>query len=157
MKLTDIKKSIVLVCGKLCSGKGHFCATNYPDYHQLTVSSVVKSLAPVTGRSELSQTKALDQEIASALIAEINKHGKVIVDGIRQLSIIQRLQQEFGEQIEDVIWLEVPTDTLRARFDARRASKDDMDFDSAIASDEQLGLSDVEKYVKASGTVLNHH
>lgn len=154
MKLTDIKKQIILVCGKICSGKGYYCKNTYPDYRQITVSDVVRSIAKTNIRSELGQTKNLDQLIADAIIEEINKHDKVIVDGIRQISIMKRLQQEFGNQIVDIIWLDVPEETLRTRFNTRNAAKDDMDFDKAIASDNELGLSDVEQYVRSSGKVI---
>jgi predicted kinase len=156
MKLKDLNRQIVIVCGKLCSGKGHYCASIYPDYHQVTVSSVVKSLANVKTRSEMGQTQHLDQQIADALIGEINKHNKVIVDGIRQPSIIHRLQQEYGSQIKDIIWLDVPEETLRTRFNRRAATKDDMDFDRALDSDVKLGLNDTEQHIRKVGRVVQH-
>jgi predicted kinase len=156
MKLTDIKRQIVIVCGKLCSGKGHFCSTAFPNYHHISVSSVVKGLAKTAVRSELGQTSHLDQQIADELIKEIKKYPNVIVDGIRQKSIIERLQQEFGRQIVDTIWLEVPEDTLRARFNKRVDAKDDLGFERALASDAALGLTDVEQLVKRTGRIVNH-
>jgi dephospho-CoA kinase len=155
MKLSDLKKQIVIVCGKICSGKGHFCANQFPGYYQVTVSDVVKQLAKTQVRSELSDTKSLDMAIADVLIEEINKHDKVVVDGIRQRSIIERLVQAFGSQIQDIIWLDVPEETLRQRFEQRGASKDDLKFDVALQRDNELGLSDVEQYIKQHGKSIS--
>lgn len=154
MKLTDLQRKIIIVCGKICSGKGYYCANKFPDYHQVTVSDVVKRIAKTDVRSELGKTADMDQLIADALIEEIKKHNKVIVDGARQISIIKRLQQAFGSQIEDIIWLDVPEETLRTRFTQRQAKKDDITFDDAVSSDNKLGLGDVEQYIRQSGRVI---
>lgn len=155
MKLNDITRQIVLVSGKICSGKGHYCATRFPEYKQITVSDVVRSIANVASRSELSKTIALDQQIADKLIEEISKYQLVIVDGIRQLSILKRLQQHFGSQIEDIIWLDVPEETLRQRFAGRQHNKDDMSFDDSLNKDQEMGLGDVEQYMRSSGRTVN--
>jgi predicted kinase len=156
MRLKDLNRQIILVSGNLCSGKGHFCQSQYPEYTPISVSDIVKSLAQTDTRSELTKTKSLDALIADKLIDEISKHSKVIVDGIRQVSIIKTLQQHFGSQIKDMIWLDVPTDTLRQRFEQRKRSQDDLSFDAALAADNELGVGEVEHYLKSSGKVIKY-
>lgn len=155
MKLNEITNhEIILLCGNLSSGKGHYIRQNYPDYKQISVSSVVKTLTNMKTRSELSTTAHLDMGILKVLIEQIKHHPKVVVDGIRQLSILNGLQKEFGDQIKEVIWLEVPMHELKRRFEARQARKDDLPFEQAIKSDQDLGISDVERYIKKNHKVI---
>lgn len=156
MKLTEIlnSKQIVLVCGNLASGKGHYAATYFPNYNIISVSSIVKSLTKFKTRSELSTTKSLDHQIADELINTIEPLDKVVIDGIRQLSILKRLQEHFGSDIKDIIWLDVPEQTLKQRFEKRNSGKDDMSFDEALQSDKELGIGDVEDYIRKNHRVI---
>lgn len=159
MKLYEItqQREIVLVSGNLCSGKTEFCRANYPDYKRITVSDIVKSLSNETERSELGKTAHLDSQIAKALANEISKHDKVIVDGIRQLSIVKMLENYFGADIKKVIWLDVPEDVRRQRFEKRGAAKDNMDFDTSMKSDQGLGIDHVEKYFRNKGETQSNN
>lgn len=156
MKLSEITntRQIVLVCGNLSSGKGHFIKQHYANYEHLSVSSIVKTLTNATTRSELGSTAHLDKGILGVLIERIKHFDKIVVDGIRQLSILRGLEDEFRDQIKDIIWLEVPMNKLRARFEMRQAKKDDLPFDQAIKSDQELGIGDVERYIKRNHKVI---
>lgn len=157
MKLDEIAKQkfIVLVCGQLCSGKGHFCQTKYPDFYRIEISSVVKSLSKATDRLELSKTAYLDIKIIDRLIEIINHHDKVIVDGIRQPSILHALERHYGDQIKDVIWLDVPEDVRRSRYEQRASDKDKRQtFDQAIEGDKNLGIDKVEEYIRQKHRVV---
>lgn len=158
MKLLEVltPKQIILVCGNLCSGKGHYCKTKYPDYHAISVSGIVKSLTQSSERSELTKTAYLDKRILECLGDQIQPFDKVIIDGIRQMTIIKGLEQKYGDQIKDIVWLEVPIDTLKTRFENRAAKKDDLPFEKALQADRDLGVSDVETYIKAKHTVVPH-
>lgn len=166
MKLTEVtkdeydsfaeNKKIVLVSGNLCSGKGHFCKNAYPDYEHIVVSDIVRSLMQSSDRSKLQDSKHLDERIAAILSDLIYPHEKVVVDGIRQVSIIDALKQRWGDKIEDIIWLDVPTDVLRSRFDNRASAKDNISFDDAMARDEQLGIRDVENYIRTNHRVVSN-
>lgn len=155
MKLADISahRDIVLVSGRLCSGKGHFCTVNYPNHYHLPVSTVVKTLANTQVRSELNKTADLDKQIVQELVRQINDHPKIVIDGIRQISIIKALQQQFGDDIKDIIWLDVPDSVRRERFFARSSTKDDVSFDQASLGDEALGINDVENHARRVGRV----
>ena len=159
MKLSDLHPSrdIVLVSGRLCSGKGHYCTANYPDHYHLPVSSAVKQLANTQVRSELARTADMDQLIVQELVHQINAHPKIVIDGIRQPSIIKALQDRFGKQVSDVIWLDVPEDVRKQRFSARADAKDDASFDAASRGDEDLGISDVERHIRTIGRVVPNH
>ncbi len=157
MLLTEITQQheIILVCGNLCSGKGHFCQAKYPDFYRIEISSVVKSLSKATDRLDLSQTAYLDIKIIERLIELISAHNKVIVDGIRQPSILQALERHYGDQIKDVIWLDVPEDIRRKRYEERASDKDKRQtFDQAMQGDIGLGIDKLEQYIKQKHRTL---
>jgi predicted kinase len=155
MKLTEIvqNREIILVCGNIACGKGTYCTKKYPGFAHITVSDIVKQLSKQTERSELGKTAYLDLKIIQALIEKINQHDKVVVDGIRQVSILHALENHYQQQIKKVIWLDVPEDVRKQRFAGRKDRKDNLDYDVAMASDRQLGIGDVESYIRGKHTV----
>jgi predicted kinase len=156
MKLNEIleNQEIIIVCGNLCSGKGHFIKEHYSDYLNVSVSQIVKKLSGFDKRSDLTTTAKLDNEIIHHLIKEIDDNPKVIVDGIRQLSILFALEKHYGSKIKDVIWLDVPEKVRRERFSKRKAGKDDQDFEKATQGDLALGIDDVETHIRGHYNVV---
>lgn len=149
-------KQIIILCGNIASGKGHYALTYFPDAEIISVSSVVKELTNFRKRSDLSTTANLDNAIANLLIERILNSSKeqVVVDGIRQITIMEKLERYFKEQVKDIIWLDVPEQTLRSRFEKRNAGKDDMSFKKALQSDKELGIGDVESYIRKNHRVI---
>lgn len=148
---------ITLVFGRLCSGKGTFCQQYTKNgYAHFTTSDFVKKVSGKQTRSGLSTTADLDQRIADEMIDTIDGLDLVIIDGIRQVSIVQRILNHFGEDEVDLVWLEVPADIRRERFDKRAATKDDISFEDAEAGDSKLGLDDVEATFKPKSRVVNY-
>ena len=161
MKLIQVieqinQKQIILVSGKIASGKGYFISKKYPKYNVIVVSDIVKQLVGSSNRSKLTNTQSLDKQISDSLISKIKPLDKVVVDGIRQLSIIKAIVNKFGEQSVNLIWLDVPNSILKQRFDNRDDAKDDLTFNQALKKDEQLGLNQVEQYIRANGIVINN-
>lgn len=153
-ELADEKKEIVIVCGNISSGKGHYVAQYYRGYTHISVSSIVKELSQFNKRSQLGTTAHLADMIVGRLKEAIGPHKKVVVDGIRQISILEQLVDFYGKDIKDIIWLDVPEETLRARFEKRGSAKDDLSFDKALQSDRQLGINNVEDYIRKAGRVI---
>lgn len=148
MKLDDFKslKPVILVLGKLCSGKGQYCRTHFPDRKQIIVSDIVRRLSGKTKRKDLQKTRNLDQQIADEIIEQLD--GEVVVDGIRQMSIVRRVMDAVGEKNVDIIWLDVPEEELKRRYTERGAEKDTGSFAHAEFQDRMLGLGDVERWAK---------
>lgn len=145
-----MNERIVLVFGKICSGKGHFCKQFSLRTHIIT-SSIVKQLSQFDTRSQLGTTKHLDQEIAEEIIKQINEvEGNVIIDGIRQLSIVQAIVDCFGQTNVALVWLDVSKEELKRRFLSRKDIKDDQDFETALLKDAELGLDELEQEVRAN-------
>jgi hypothetical protein len=80
----------------------------------------------------------------------------VVIDGIRQYSIVLGLAAEYGLDSLDLIWLEVPDDIRKYRFYDRAISKDDITFEEADARDEKLGLKELQDKLKNSYTIVNN-
>lgn len=144
-------KRIVLLFGRICSGKSTYAeALCYvTKAKRITVSDIVRQVSGKTTRSELQQTQSLDFDIATELIAEIMKYERVVVDGIRQDTIVWHLVNEFGSQSIDMIWLDVPDEVRKHRFYDRVIAKDDLSFEEADQRDDQLGLGRVAEVFKS--------
>lgn len=151
-------KRIVLLFGKICSGKSTYAdALCYvTKAKRITVSDIVKRVSGKVSRSELQNTAHMDKEIALELIQEIKKYDKVVIDGIRQYSIVIELAAEFDPFELDLIWLEVPDEVRRHRFYDRAISKDDITFEEADLRDEKLGLKELQDKLKDSYIIINN-
>jgi dephospho-CoA kinase len=149
---------IVLLFGKICSGKSTYAdALCYvTKAKRITVSDIVKRVSGKVSRSELQNTAHMDLSICEELASEIKKYDKVVVDGIRQYSIVVGLAAEFGLENLDLIWLEVPDEIRRYRFTDRAIAKDDISFEEADARDEKLGLLELQDKLKDSYIVINN-
>ncbi len=151
-------KRITLLFGKICSGKSTYAdALCYvTKAKRITVSDIVKRVSGKISRSELQNTAHMDQDICHELCHEINKYDKVVVDGIRQYTIVTGLVAEYGLENIDLVWLEVPDDVRRYRFYDRAVSKDDITFEEADARDEKLGLKELQNNLKNSYIIINN-
>ena len=149
---------IVLLFGKICSGKSTYAnALSYiTKAKRITVSDIVKRVSGKVSRSELQNTAHMDQDICHELCQEINKYDKVVIDGIRQYTIVLGLAAEYGLENLDLVWLEVPDDVRRYRFHDRAISKDDITFEEAVLRDESLGLNELQDKLKDSYIVINN-
>jgi predicted kinase len=149
---------IVLLFGKICSGKSTYAdALCYvTKAKRITVSDIVKRVSGKVSRSELQGTAHMDKEIALELIAEIKKYDKVVIDGIRQLSIVVELAAEFGREELGLVWLEVSDEIRKYRFRDRSVAKDDITFEEADIRDEKLGLKELAESLKDSYIIINN-
>jgi hypothetical protein len=150
-------KKLTLLFGKICSGKSTYADALcfVTKAKRITVSDIVKRVSGKATRSELQNTAHMDQLIAHELIQECNNYDKVVVDGIRQYSIVENVLDCYGDNV-DMIWLEVPDEIRKHRFYGRSISKDDITFEEADARDEKLGLLELQNKLKSSYIVINN-
>ena len=148
-----MKKDIILVLGPICSGKTTYCQSfcyAAPDTKYIKVSDIVRQLSKKAVRSEMQQTSHLDAEISAALIHAIDDalsselYNSIIIDGIRQLSIVRMLIAYFGMERITMHWLEVPYDIRKARYNSLSRQRDDLSFEEATDRDSKLGLEELE-------------
>ena len=142
------------MCGELCSGKNTFCRTFLDTHDQITPSDIVKMISGAFERSKLAETAHLDQMIATEMIAQMKKSltngRKVIIEGIRQESIYRAVVEECESLNLSMqsVWLQVPTEILKQRFNSRADRKDDLSFERARAKDAEMGLYKLEHVFK---------
>lgn len=146
-EIVDTKPRLILVFGRICSGKGTYCK-GYPGYTLIVTSDIVRAVSKAQTRSGLQNTAHLDTEIAAQMVKAIgdvlDAGGKVVVDGIRQKSILAIVKTAFASVKPKLVWLDVPQDVLRQRYADRADKKDDQTFDDAYSRDEKLGVADLE-------------
>lgn len=153
-------KDIVIVCGKICSGKNTFSKilVDSGEFAHIVVSDVVKALSGALHRSKLSETADLDLMIADEIIQITKDHFKsgksVVIDGMRQKSIYDVVCSEFSDKEIMSVWLEVPKEILLSRYLKRGDKKDDMSFDEALKKDAALGLEELESHLKSLDDTL---
>ena len=130
------QSEIILVFGRICSGKSSFQASA----HRIVVSDIVRKLINSNDRSQLQNTQHLDQQIAEKILQKMESYDylmshdllrvhNIVVDGIRQASIVEYILERFPEA--HLVWLEVPTETRKRRYETRNADKDTESFDVA--------------------------
>ena len=151
---------ILFLFGEICSGKS---TLDFREFSmRITVSNIVKRLMQSESREVLQNSKHLDSAIADEIVEEIdNIFGYVdplphtiIIDGIRQYSIVEQVQQWIPDNVEvEYKWLEVDSVERKRRFEARKDPKDTLTFEEAEKRDNELGLSELFSILKEQNKI----
>ena len=149
---------VLFLFGEICSGKSTLDLGQQTI--KITVSNVVKRLMQSEDREVLQNSKHLDKVIADEIIEEIDNMQNfldilpqyVVVDGIRQHSILAQIEQWIATTNPNIqveyMWLEVDRDERKRRFEARKDPKDTLTFEEAEKRDNTLGLSELFSILK---------
>jgi len=93
----------------------------------------VRDIINSTSREELQNTMHLDQRIANSILDTldyiVDEHPHIVVDGIRQASIVHEVLKHYPDA--ELVWLEVPVEERKRRYESRRDIKDVEPFDVA--------------------------
>jgi hypothetical protein len=97
------------------------------------VSDIVRNVVRSNDRERLQNSMHLENDILEGLSMCIDYDiemdvQELIIDGIRQPSILKRLSTVYGG---DIVWLEVPLEERKRRYEARGAEKDTEPFEVA--------------------------
>lgn len=130
-----------------------------PQTDHVVVSDIVRSIVKSGDRQDLQNTADLDHLISLQLATRVSKSlsdGKrVLVDGVRQQSVLHHLVQ-IVDDIE-YVWIDCADDVRAARYQTRQSAKDGtISFADADVADDKLGLKELEywfKYVKMATIV----
>ena len=146
---------VIYLCGRICSGKSSYRS----EVKRVKVSNVVRSIINTNDRSKLQDTMHLDRWILDSLIVHISQYKQIgeqeiIVDGIRQVSILENLLKIFPG---DVIWLEVPTEERKRRYENRSAEKDTELFNEADNKPIELECREIYNIFKNNLQILNNY
>lgn len=135
---------IIVVCGKVCSGKDTF-AQNLAFHTHIDIGSIVRDLVK---KEERVFDQSLDKQIIVELEKCIESNKQCVITGIRQKSILDNLLN--NHKSIEIIWLEVAEEELKRRFLQRDNDKDkNLSFEEVLERDNQLGLRELELYIKS--------
>lgn len=156
-----LKPKITLLFGRICSGK-----TSYrPDAYRVVVSNIVRGViadyAPTATRNQLQDTLHLDYKIAESIVmvtdhaVQIGEHSKIIIDGIRQVSIVEKVLEKYPDA--ELIWLEVSTEERKRRYEARKDIKDVEPFEIADNKNIELECQKILSTFKDKIQIINNY
>lgn len=154
---------IILLFGRICSGKSSFkTASSY----RIIVSNIVRDLVQSQDRNELQQTMHLDERIAEEIVSCLDalttamqknliESKAIVVDGIRQASIVEYVLQWYPES--ELIWIDAPTTTRKRRYESRNAEKDVEPFDVADNKPIELECQKIYSIFKDKLSIIKNH
>ncbi len=145
---------ITYLCGRICSGK----STYRPEARRLMVSDIVRNVVNSNDRERLQNSMHLENDILDGLAMCIDYDmemgvEELIIDGIRQPSILERLSAVYPGEI---VWLEVPLEERKRRYEARGAEKDTEPFEVADNKPIELECQKIFSIFKEQLTVINN-
>ena len=145
---------ITYLCGRICSGK----STYKPEIKRLIVSDVVRGVVKSNDRERLQNSMHLENDILDGLAMCIDHDmemgvQELIVDGIRQASILKRLSAAYPGEI---VWLEVPTEERKRRYESRKAEKDTEPFEVADNKPIELECQNIYSIFKEQLRIINN-
>ena len=152
----SLKPSIKLIFGRICSGKGSYL----PDVRRIVVSDIVKRIVSSTNRDALQNSLHLDNQIGTTLInsiyiATMANEQHIVVDGIRQTTIVDRVLNMYPDA--ELIWLEVPVEERKRRYENRQDIKDVEPFEIADNKPIELECQKIFDTFRNKLTIINNY
>jgi dephospho-CoA kinase len=156
------KPEVILVFGRICSGKSTFQSQSY----RIVVSNIVRDLMQTDDRSVLQNSLNLDERIAEEIVGcidalttaierELIVDKPIIVDGIRQSSIVDYVLQWYPES--EMVWLDVPENKRKQRYEARKDGKDTEAFEIADNKPIELECQKIYETFKDKLQIIHNH
>ena len=145
---------LTLLFGRICSGK----STYYPSGYRIVVSNIVRGIIKSSSREQLQNTMHLDKVIANAVVSSIeyaiDGHPHVVVDGIRQASIVYEVLKHYPDA--ELVWLEVPVEERKRRYESRMDLKDVEAFEVADNKPIELECQEIFSIFKEQLRIINN-
>jgi len=152
----SLKHRVVLLCGRICSGKGSYMK----DAERIVVSDIVRGIIKSSSREELQNTMHLDLSITAGIIEQIGglfkkEVSEIVVDGIRQVSIVELVLAHFPDA--ELVWLEVPVEERKRRYENRKDTKDVELFEIADNKPIELECQNIFSTFRDKLTIINNY
>ena len=145
---------LTLLFGRICSGKSSL----YKDSYRIVASNLVRGIVNSASREDLQNTMHLDDAIAESIIMSIDyvidENPHVVVDGIRQASIVEKVLQHYPNA--ELVWLEVPVEERKRRYEARKDAKDVEAFEIADNKPIELECQNIFSIFKEQLRIINN-
>ncbi len=154
------KTKVILLFGRICSGKSSYRSDEL--IPRVNVSNTVRSVIAdfAATRDQLQDTMHLDYFIADSILKQIDilnsAYGlDVIVDGIRQVSIVEMVLEKYPDA--ELVWLEVPEEERKRRYESRKDAKDSQPFEVADNKPIELECQNIFSTFKDKITIINNY
>ena len=152
-----LKPKVTLVFGRICSGKGSYMLDADK---RIVVSDIVKGILSSSNRDALQNSLHLDNQIGTTLInsiylASMACKEQIIVDGIRQVTIVDRVLSMYPDA--EMVWLEVPVEERKRRYENRKDIKDVESFEIADNKPIELECQRIFDTFKDKLTIINNY
>ena len=151
---------VTLLFGRICSGKSSYRSDEL--IPRIQVSTLVRSVIAdfAATRDQLQDTMHLDDLIAQRIIESIDIYDSaygldIIVDGIRQVSIVERVLEKYPNA--ELVWLAVPKHERRRRYESRKDIKDVEPFDVADSKPIELECQNIYETYKDRLVIVNNN
>lgn len=145
---------LTLLFGRICSGKSSL----YKDSYRIVASNLVRGIVNSASREDLQNTMHLDDAIAESIIMSIDyvidENPHVVVDGIRQASIVEKVLQHYPNA--ELVWLEVSVEERKRRYEARKDAKDVEAFEIADNKPIELECQNIFSIFKEQLRIINN-
>lgn len=141
---------IKIILGPVCSGKDHLANAMMQDGRILTHIDIGTIVREISQTKDRIHDKSFDQLIIDKLrILILNASSNIGITGIRQKTIIDWVLDTVGASCCEIFWLENSMEELKRRFEIRTQTRaESLSFEEIIKRDNELGLKEVEDYVK---------
>ena len=136
---------ITFICGQLCSGKTKLAQaySSICKSHYIEVGDILRHIKQTSDRNILQNTKELFQEIIFCIkdVVGNQEDNNWVICGVRQKQIFEAFPGSA------YIWLDVPEDVRKQRYETRSREGDERSFEEAEQGDINLGILDVKQYI----------
>jgi hypothetical protein len=160
IEFPETTNKITLLFGRICSGKSSYRSGEL--IPRVVVSTLVRSVIAdfAATRDQLQDTMHLDSLIADHIVKMIDiyeaSYGRgAIVDGIRQVSIVEMVLKHYPDA--ELVWLEVPTEERKRRYESRQDIKDVEPFEIADNKPIELECQKIFSTFKDKLTIINNY
>ena len=160
IKFPETANKITLLFGRICSGKSSYRSDEL--IPRIQVSTLVRSIIAdfAATRDQLQDTMHLDDLIAKSIIEHIDIYDSaygldIIVDGIRQVSIVERVLEKYPNA--ELVWLSVPKHERKRRYESRKDIKDVEPFDVADNKPIELECQEIFLTFKDKIKIINNY
>lgn len=160
IEFPETTTKVTLLFGRICSGKSSYRADEL--IPRVVVSTLVRSVIAdhAATRDQLQNTMHLDNLIADSIIQSIDiyeaSYGRgVIVDGIRQVSIVEKVLEKYPDA--ELVWLSVEDSERKRRYESRKDIKDVESFEVADNRPIELECQKIYETYKDKLTIINNY
>lgn len=145
-----------MVFGRICSGKSQYRIKD--KVGRTYVSHIVRALVESSDRDKLQNSMHLDDQIAEKILEGpklMKDTSEIIIDGIRQVSIVNKVLEAYPDA--ELVWLEVPVEERKRRYEARGAIKDVESFELADNKAIELECQKIFDTFRDKLTIINNY